>query len=277
MKLLCTPLLALLLTSCAGSLPTPAQRGQHMDALASAHDWQKLRLPTNRFVLTAYAPAAPVKAQSLTIYIEGDGLAWMSRSLPSDDPTPNNPLGLELALRHPNSAAAYLGRPCQNIDPKEWNNCTDEYWTRRRFSPEVIEASNQSISALKARASAEQLILVGYSGGAAIAALVAARRQDVTRFVSVAGNLDTSAWTSLHHIEALTGSLNPADEWSRLQNIPQIHFVGGKDSNITPEIVNAYRMRFPAEKRPETRVLPDFNHACCWIEQWPALMGETAP
>lgn len=248
-----------------------------MDALASAHNWQKLRLPTNRFVLTAYAPAPPVKAQSLTIYIEGDGLAWMSRSLPSDDPTPNNPIGLELALRHPGSAVAYLGRPCQNIDPQDWNNCTDNYWTRRRFSPEVIEASNQSISVLKARTGAEQLILVGYSGGAAIAALVAARRQDVSRFVSVAGNLDTSAWTSLHHIEALTGSLNPADEWPRLQHISQMHFVGGKDTNITPEIVNAYRMHFPAGKRPETRVLPDFNHACCWLEQWPALMDEAMP
>ncbi len=107
--------------------------------------------------------------------------------------------------------------------------------------------------------------------------MVAARRQDVSRFVSVAGNLDTSAWTSLHHIEALTGSLNPADEWPRLQHISQMHFVGGKDTNITPEIVNAYRMHFPAGKRPETRVLPDFNHACCWLEQWPALMDEAMP
>ena len=104
-----------------------------MDFLASAHNWQKLHLPTEHFVLTAYAPIQPISAKSLTIYIEGDGLAWMSRSLPSDDPTPNNPLGLELALRHPNNAAAYLSRPCQNIDPQDRNNCTEEYWTRRRF------------------------------------------------------------------------------------------------------------------------------------------------
>ena len=248
-----------------------------MDAIASASDWQKLRLPSGQFVLTAYAPTQPISAKILTIYIEGDGLAWLSRSLPSDDPTPNNPLGLELALRHPSSAVAYLSRPCQNVSKADWGRCKEDYWTHRRFSPEVIDASDQSISALKTRLGAEKLILVGYSGGAAVAALVAARRSDVIRLITVAGNLDTGTWTSFHHIEPLTGSLNPADDWARLQNIPQLHFVGGKDTNITPEIVDAYRLSFPPEKRPEIRILPDFDHACCWFEHWPELAQHTFP
>jgi hypothetical protein len=44
-----------------------------------------------------------------------------------------------------------------------------------------------------------------------VASLVAARRHDVVRLVTVAGNLDHLAWTTLHGVSPLTGSLNPAD------------------------------------------------------------------
>jgi hypothetical protein len=49
----------------------------------------------------------------LTVYIEGDGFAWLSRSQASYDPSPLNPVGLELALRHPLGESAYLARTCQ--------------------------------------------------------------------------------------------------------------------------------------------------------------------
>lgn len=62
-------------------------------AMASARHWQKLRLPAGKLVLTAYTPRQRETSKELTIYIEGDGLAWLTRALPSDDPTPNNPLG----------------------------------------------------------------------------------------------------------------------------------------------------------------------------------------
>jgi len=248
-----------------------------MDVLASNLDWQRLRVPAGAFVLTAYTPTRPIASSVLTVYIEGDGLAWINRSRASDNPTPNRPLGLELALRHTTGAAAYLARPCQNVTSADWGNCREEFWTNRRFSPEVIEASNLAVNALKTAFSAEKLILVGYSGGGAVAALVAARRTDVIRLVTVAGNLDTLAWTNHHHVPALTGSLNPASEWSKLQDIPQMHFVGGKDSNISSEILDAYIDRFPVSKRPQRRVVAGFDHACCWAEQWPALAHEAFP
>lgn len=264
----------LCITACATPWPSAEQRGLRMDATASANYWKKLRLPAGKTILTAYVPNQQETSKILTIYIEGDGLAWLNRAVPSDDPTPNNPLGLKLALRHPDNAVAYLARPCQNIDPADRAYCKEEYWTRRRFSPENVEASAQAIDSLKARASAEELILVGYSGGGAIAALVAAKRRDVVQLITVAGNLDTKAWTSLHRVEALSGSLNPADYWEKLQRIPQLHFVGGKDQIIPQTIAEAYASRFPRDAKPESRLIAEFDHICCWAEDWPELLGK---
>lgn len=266
--LLLTLLLALL-TACANL--APQQRRQHADALAAAHGWQKLRLPAGPFILTGYAPADAAPAATLTVYIEGDGLAWLTRAQASDDPTPRRPLGLELALRHPLGAAAYLARPCQYVAEADWPGCEAAYWTSRRFAPEVVEASSRAIDLLKQQAGAQRLVLVGYSGGGAVAALVAARRSDVVQLVTVAGNLDHRAWTALHHVPPLAGSLNPAEEWEALQAVPQLHFVGGKDKNMRAEIVRAYADRFPPARRPAMRVMQGFDHVCCWVEQWPEL------
>lgn len=271
------PLLILLLAACAGPMPSAEQRGQNMDAAASARHWEKLLLPGEGFALTAYAPSPEHRNGVLTIYIEGDGLAWLSRARPSDDPTPNRALGLELALRHPDNAVAYLARPCQNTAPADWGVCREAFWTGRRFSPEVVEASTQAIDVLKRRTGAEKLILVGYSGGGAIAALVTARRRDVVRLITVAGNLDIAAWTALQRVEPLTGSLNPADSWQKLQEIPQLHFVGGKDRVVPPSIAAAYRSRFPVTQQPEVRVEAEFDHACCWAERWAERMRTLLP
>jgi dienelactone hydrolase len=256
---------------CACSSLSPAERRLHAQALARAQGWQSLRLPTRDFVLAAYAPAQVSASSVLTIYIEGDGLAWLSPSQASDDPSPRSPVALQLALQHARGPAAYLARPCQYVEGPDRRGCNTAYWTERRFAQPVIDASNEAIDALKQRFGAEQLVLVGYSGGAAVAALVAARRTDVARLVTVAGNLDHQAWTRLHGLSPLTGSLNPADAWAALQHIPQLHFIGARDTNITAEAVSSYLARFPPGRRPSMVVVPDFDHSCCWVEQWPAL------
>jgi dienelactone hydrolase len=210
----------------------------------------------------------------LTVYIEGDGLAWINGSTPSLDPTPLNPLALRLALRDPSGAAVYLARPCQFVTGAQRRGCQRKYWTSHRFAPEVIEASSSAIEQLKQRFAAERLVLVGYSGGGAVAALIAAQRRDVMRLVTVAGNLDHRAWTADLHLSALDGSLNPADAWRRLQSVPQIHFVGGQDRVLGESVVESYRARFAPGPAPTVRVLPTFDHHCCWVERWPDLLGE---
>jgi len=261
-----------LLAGCASI--SPASRWQYAEQLAQQAGWQKLRIPTEKFVLSAYLKQPQAQADTLTIYIEGDGLAWLTPSQASSDPTPRNPVGLQLALRHPQhlqaqgNAAAYLARPCQYVAAEDARNCRQAYWTDRRFSAEVIEASDQAISVLKQRIGAGKLVLVGYSGGGAVAALVAARRNDVLQLITVAGNLDHRAWTAQHQVPPLEGSLNPADAWRALVNLPQRHFVGARDEVVSRAVVEAYAVRFPVQQRPKIIVMPDFDHVCCWVERW---------
>lgn len=265
-------LAAALLAACTHF--SPADRRQGADTLALAHGWQRLRLPTRTFVLTAYAPPATAvdePADTLAVYLEGDGLAWLSPTQPSDDPTPLRPVALELALLHVRGTAVYLARPCQFAEGDDRRGCGTPDWTSRRFSAEAVEATSQAIDALMQRYGARRLALVGYSGGGAVAALVAARRHDVVRLVTVAGNLAPRAWTTLHGVPALDGSLDPADDWRRLQDIAQIHFVGDSDTNVTREVAAAYAARFPAGRQPPVQLVEGATHACCWAEKWPAL------
>ena len=222
----------------------------------------------------AYLPDALKQSAQLTVYIEGDGFAWITDSQPSLDPTPIDPLALRLALAQPEGNAVYLARPCQYVDALA-SRCAARYWTGARFAEDVIAASNAAIDALKHRFEAQQLVLVGYSGGAAVAALVAARRNDVALLVSVAGNLDTLAWARHHHLQPLQESLNPIDVAERLHGVQQIHFAGGKDQTIPPEPVHQYARDFARGKPAVVFDEPSFDHHCCWAEQWSALWRKT--
>ena len=267
-----TVLLFIALVGCTHAPSSPKDRRENADQLATAANWERQTLATEPFALVAYSPKNRQKTHVLTVYIEGDGLAWISRSQASSDPTPQRPLGLELALNHHTGVAVYLARPCQYVQGFNTHNCNKTYWTTGRFSSEVIAASQQAINKLKQQFDAKQLQLIGYSGGGAIAALVAAQRKDVISLITVAGNLDHMAWTKEHRITPLNNSLNPADVWQSLKDIPQVHFVGGQDRIVGKNIVESYRSRFPNNKKPVLRVISSFDHYCCWVQQWSKLL-----
>jgi hypothetical protein len=56
-----------------------------------------------------------------------------------------------------------------------------------------------------------------------------------------------------------------------LQGVAQWHLVGERDDNVTPELVRSFAALFPERERPSVRVVPGFDHRCCWVEQWPLL------
>ncbi len=265
-----TMLLVMLLAGCA--LSSVDARHTSSETVAQAAGWRRLDLDAGTFVLAAYVPSALKHAPTLTVYIEGDGLAWIDAHTPSFDPTPRNPVALKLAIRDPGHHAVYLARPCQYVTGDNRRNCNDSFWTNHRFAPEVIAAENQAIDQLRRRYNAKKLLLVGYSGGGAVAALVSARRHDVARLITVAGNLDTAVWVAQKHLSPLDGSLNPADAWRALLRVPQLHFVGGRDKVMGPAVAHAYRNRFPPGRRPRLVVIPAFSHHCCWVKDWPTLI-----
>jgi dienelactone hydrolase len=267
-------LLPLLLVGCS-AIPTPQERISHADGLTAAKGWQASRIPAGRFELVAYLPKAGSQkngsqVETLTIYIEGDGLAWVNGHTPSVDPTPRDPIALRLALAHPGGPAVFLARPCQYVDAAK-TGCAQSYWTEQRFAPEVVESTHLAVEALKQRFGARQLVLVGYSGGAAIAALVTTRRDDVARLVTVAGNLDHEAWTRHHRVTKLSGSLNPAREAARFQAVPQTHFIGSQDKIITPILARQWPTEITGPAGANVVVIDGFDHVCCWSDDWAEL------
>jgi dienelactone hydrolase len=264
------------LAGCATA--SPEARLQSALALAAPSGWQASTLAAGDFRLLALHPA-PRESAELAVFIEGDGLAWLDPRTPSADPTPLDPIALRLALAERHRPSAWLARPCQ-FDPPLAGNCRAAHWTRARFSPEVIAAMDQGLSQLKRMFGAQRLVLVGYSGGGTVAALLAARRQDVALLVTVAAVLDHEAWTRAQGISALQGSLNPADEWAALRGLRQIHFVGAQDRLAGRAAVQPFVDRFAAPGKPVLIEVPGFSHSCCWAENWerlsPLSAGETA-
>jgi pimeloyl-ACP methyl ester carboxylesterase len=264
-----------LLAGCA-NVPTPAQRLDHADQLARARGWQPERISAGSFELVAWYPAGQEAVRDLTVYVEGDGFAWFDMETPSTDPTPRDPLALRLALSQPQGRAVYLARPCQYGDARN-DGCDQRYWTNARFAPEVVQAEDIGLNQLKQRMGAERITLVGYSGGGAIATLLAQRRTDVVRLVTVAGNLDHRAWALHHRVSSLSGSLNAADNSERIANLPQIHFVGDRDVNISPELARKWPLALRGSQSVNLRIIENFNHACCWAEHWGELWNSLPP
>ena len=222
--------------------------------------------------LAIYTRAGDVD-QPLRIYLEGDGLAWISRTRPSGDPTPVDPVALRLAAvdaqAHPALTVVWIARPCQYIKAA---SCTVDSWTAARFSDDMIDVIDRAVSQLKERYPQRPLELVGYSGGAAAALLVAARQPDVASVRTVAGTLDTAAFADSLGVSRLQKSLNPADVALDLSRLPQVHFTGGRDTIILPTVYAAYAAKAGAEGCRQHHIVETATHDSGWEEKWPALL-----
>ncbi len=265
-------LIAAGLAGCAKPLFVPDPRAA-ADSVAAEHGFRRADYAAGPFVLRGYErfgrPGAPI----LTVYIESDGRAWLDRWTLSPDPTPARPDILTLATEDPSPNRLYLARPCQYLAPPALARCAPDYWAEDRFAPEVIAGYEAAIDAAKRRAGAARVALYGYSGGGAVAALVAARRIDVALLVPVSAPLDTARWTHDADISPLTGSLNPADFAARLQTVRQVVFVGADDEVVPPAVARSYLARMTDRSRATLVSVPGFDHDCCWVDRWPALLA----
>ncbi len=263
--MLCAALFGL--AGCALALGPEAARNR-ADGIAAAAGFARAHIPAGRFVLTAYASEGDGPGQALIVYIEGDGRAWRSRRRVSADPSPRDPMALELAVRDPAPRVVYLARPCQYTTAETGRGCAPTYWAHRRFSPEVVEAMGEAIDRSKREAGASQVHLVGYSGGGVVAALLAARRGDVASLVTVAAPLDLAAWTAHHDLTWLDGSLDPAADAVGIEAVPQVHLAGAEDRIVPPLVIERFaRRRLPGLPR-SVEIVEGFTHRCCWRRDW---------
>ena len=258
-------LTALLLAACA----TP---GENFGRRATSLGFTQIRLKGDGFNHVAYVSPTLEHSDLLHVYVEHDGTPWFDVTHVAQDPTPRRPFALELMARD-TGPRLLLGRPCYfeaTMDPP----CGPLLWTHRRYSPEVIASMVAALNDFLSFHPFRRVALIGYSGGGSLAWLMAARVPQAATVITVAANLDTEAWTRLHGYSALVGSVNPALSDPLPATIAQLHYIGGRDTNVPPSIADSF-----ARRHPHARVVvrPDFDHVCCWIERWPTLLGELEP
>ena len=226
------------------------------------------------FLLLTYLRRGKSPNRRLAVYIEGDGRKWPSPDRPPADPTPRESLVMELAVRHPSNPVLYIARPCQFLDAHQLAACHPSYWTDRRYAPEVVAAISKAIDRVRTEVRAHDVELIGFSGGATIAALLAARRRDVARLITIAGNLDVGAWVKDGGLTPLSGSLDPADYATALRGLDQTHFVGEDDKVVPPLVQKSFMAKLGTASKARLVSVPDFDHHCCWVGEWPRLLRE---
>lgn len=203
----------------------------------------------------------------LHVYLEGDGSPWKHRTVIMPDPTPRRPVMLRLMGMDTN-AAVYIGRPCYN-GTSLMPECDNGLWTSGRYSETVVRSMQLVLRRLIDRQSYSRVRLFGHSGGGTLAMLLAARVPEVEAVVTLAGNLDVSAWTRHHHYTPLYSSLDPAQQPVLPDTIRQWHLLGARDSVIPPGLVQGEILR----QGGVGLLLAGFSHGCCWQRVWPQVLA----
>ncbi len=201
----------------------------------------------------------------LHIYLGGDGTPWIDGLFISDDPTPRDPLAMKLMASVEHNAI-FVGRPCYfglaAIEP-----CESVHWTHGRYGNEVLRSLKSVISTI--RVFKQPIVLIGYSGGGALAVLLASELEGEVSVLTVAANLDTARWAEEHGYLPLDRSLNPIVE-SDLDGKFHLHLAGGKDQNVSRD----HAIRFAQRHNGEYKVYPEFDHRCCWLNEWPSILSD---
>ncbi|MFA5591694.1 MAG: hypothetical protein WC989_00070 [Micavibrio sp.] len=217
-----------------------------------------------------HARHAPVN-----IYIEGDGETLYHMGGVTKEPSPENPVALHLASRDNAENLLYIARPCQYRESPDPKQCDPKYWSNRRFAPEVITAYNEIIDEVKRRYDLTDINIIGYGGGANIAAAIAARRGDVKSLRTVAGALAPDL-VYTNPKEPLDGDSVKANALApQLARLPQHHFVGAGDDVVPASVYHSYRAALGESDCVHYTLVPDADHTLGWVQKWPDFLTYT--
>ena len=244
--------------------------GARVDQVAAGFGFSRELIQGTDFLHVVYRNDSGREAGPLHIYLEGDGSPYLDGRWISPDPTPRNPLMLRLMALDP-APSVYLARPCYNgrvTAPP----CDSALWTQARYSAEVVDSAVAVARRLLSQRQSQTLLLIGHSGGGTLAMLMADQLPETRAVITLAGNLDTDAWTQYHGYEPLRGSLNPARRPPLDKHILQLHLVGENDDNIPPHMLQRATKR---QWRARVGTVEGFDHSCCWPQLWPKILDAT--
>ncbi len=215
------------------------------------------------------------RGEPANVYIEGDGVStYLNRNL-SEDPTPTNPVALHLASHDNATNLGYISRPCQFRESQDEKACPSKFWGTRRFSPEVIAAYDEALTEMKNRYGITEFNLIGYDGGANIAAALAAGRKDVASLRTVAGNLVPLVAYQKTGQVLDNDSILANDIATALAGVPQHHFIGAGDQDIPPSIYHSFRQSMGPSECVHYTLVQDADHGRGWVDKWPGLLKAT--
>ncbi|MFA6142997.1 MAG: alpha/beta hydrolase [Candidatus Omnitrophota bacterium] len=252
-------------------MPIFTQSAFIAENIAGKADFQKEYVDAAGFVLMTYQKFKG-PSENIRIYIEGDGKAWKTKRVLSDDPTPSSPIALQMAAVDTSNNVAYVARPGQFPAPGS-SNCNPTYWSVRRFAPEVVSSINKVIDVLKEKSGTRHVELTGYSGGGALAVLIAAQRNDVIALRTVAGNLNSKMLCDYHRVSRLGGSMDPIDFAQKVKNIPQRHFIGSKDKTVPFAIAESFVKEEGDTDYRRITIVNGVTHNCGWAARWVKLLS----
>ena len=268
LRVACFVLFCIILQGCA----SPSDK---LALLAFEQGFERNTLRVKGFNLLVYENAAQFVSDGATsdsvlamhIYLEGDGSPWRYRTIIMPDPTPRNPLML-LLMALDEQPSVYIGRPCYNGTSTDLG-CDNKLWTSGRYSSEVVNSMAAAIGVLVRRYRPDEIRLFGHSGGGTLALLLAQQIPIVTHVVTIAGNLDTDAWTEHHGYTPLYSSINPAKQPRLRPEVKQWHLLGGRDKVVPAQIIKPFVASQPAASG---FLYGGYDHGCCWVNLWPTVL-----
>ena len=254
-----------LLTACAD----PVYKTRSFFDRKVLYQFEKQLVQGGDFFITTYQKITD-PASSYVFYIEGDGNIAGRYGITAN-PTPKYSTLMRLVAMDHRPNVVYISRPCQytpiTLNAKCNNN---EYWNEGRFSNEVVAALNQVVETINHNG--KKFTLVGYSGGGAIAILIAARNENVKDVVTIAGNLDIVEFTKYHNSFPLTKSLNPIDYAGKTRLIPQLHLSGKSDVIVPSFILQKYYDK-ASSSLVKMKILESVTHSRGWDIFWKELIN----
>ncbi|MFP6656065.1 MAG: alpha/beta fold hydrolase [Myxococcota bacterium] len=207
----------------------------------------------------------PREDEPLYVYLDGDGNSWIRDGFVSEDPTPIVPIALDL-LGQGRSCGIYISRPCTfglaELDPA----CEPRQWTVDRYSSRTIGSLSGVLDQV---VSPERpIVLVGHSGGGLLASHLIRGQEAIVGLVTLAANLDLSAWTAYHGFGPEVVAATPPSPFPLGAEIVQLHVFGALDSNVPMSVALDGLDR---NTRSAAILIEGVDHACCWLDEWPGL------
>jgi hypothetical protein len=254
-----TAILSFFICSCAA---TPSKIREDLALKSSPIGFSEKIYQTNNFKIFSLQKLTENNSP-INIFIEGDGRAWLSKRVVSPNPTPRNLLLANMALKDSARNIMYFARPCQFVDD---DKCEKKYWTTERFSKPVIKSYEEILAQFKNR----DINFIGYSGGAAVAILLASKMDNIKSIKTIAGNLDYNAFTKYHKVDSLNDEMDIDSAIAKISAISQVHYMGGNDEVVKKEVFESFKNKIENFKENPKHIkfitIPDATHTKGWEE-----------